>query len=330
MAYPTTSTTFSENASPSSSHRELGEADMTLLQIGQFLQALNYRYTTISPASHQRYLAKRDRAESLADIFGWNLPFAPQIMPEPLFELMRKADILKLGQHGWQSTLRWSTVGNLLLAHSGYPTNTEDAVFFGPDSYRFARAIQAFLNTCNHTLKRVADLGCGTGIGALLLAQKLPYSEILALDINPTALQLCTINAQLANTYHVKPTYSDQLSDVTGDFDLIVANPPYMLDPLKRQYRHGGGSHGDGLSREIVINSYSRLSSGGSLLLYTGVAIVAGQDPFYLWLKNQLHATDCHWQYEEIDPDVFGEELLANAYQDVDRIAVVQLTLTKL
>lgn len=329
MNYTVTVPAKDDSMSNNAARHEFDATSGSLLQMGRFLQEMDYRFTTVTPASHERYLAKRGRARTLADIFGWNLPFAPQIMPDPLFELMQSADILTLGQHGWQSTLRWSTVDSLLLAHSGYPTKSDDAVFLGPDSYRFARTINSFLQRQDKLLRRVVDIGSGSGIGALLLARALPYAEVLALDINPKALHLSAINAQLAKAYNVQCRYSNQLHDVAGDFDLVVANPPYMLDPLARQYRHGGGNNGDGLSREIVTSSYDRLNPGGTLLLYTGVAIVGGQDPFYAWLKEQLRDMHCHWQYEEIDPDVFGEELLTNTYQHVDRIAVVQLTLTR-
>ena len=70
------------------------------------------------------------------------------------------------------------------------------------------------------------------------------------------------------------------MSALDGTFDLIVANPPYMADPARRAYRDGGGALGADLSLRIVAAALDRLAPGGRLMLYTGVAIVDGVDPF--------------------------------------------------
>ncbi|MNJ42675.1 N5-glutamine S-adenosyl-L-methionine-dependent methyltransferase [compost metagenome] len=149
-----------------------------------------------------------------------------------------------------------------------------------------------------------------------------------AVDINNLALRYTAINAALAELTNVSVEYSDVLKGITGTFDLIVANPPYMLDAGERTYRHGGGTLGEGLSLRIVKESLPRLAPGGTLLLYTGVAIVEGQDPFYSAVKSMLDSSGWVWSYQELDPDVFGEELLEPGYQDVERIAAVTLSVT--
>ena len=73
----------------------------------------------------------------------------------------------------------------------------------------------------------------------------------------------------------------------------------------------------------------ARLAPGGTLLLYTGAAVVNGTDPFREALAGQLGGQGVSWTYREIDPDVFGEELAGGAYADTDRIAAVVLTATK-
>jgi hypothetical protein len=118
------------------------------------------------------------------------------------------------------------------------------------------------------------------------------------------------------------------LSDVDGDFDLIVANPPYLNDEGQRTYRHGGGSHGAALSVAILDAALPRLRVGGKLVLYTGVAILQGNDPFHNAAAEKLAGWEGSWRYREIDPDVFGEELDEPAYADADRIAAVLLTVT--
>ena len=157
-----------------------------------------------------------------------------------------------------------------------------------------------------------------------------PDAEVLAVDINNRALSFARVNAALANTPNVQPLHSDLLTHVEGEFDLIVANPPYLVDPAERAYRHGGGPLGAGLSLASVDAATSRLAPGGTLLLYTGAAIVEGRDPFRAAVEERLAATPgIAWSYREMDPDVFGEELAGGAYADSDRIAAVVLTVAK-
>ena len=161
-----------------------------------------------------------------------------------------------------------------------FPPTPPTAVFFGPDTYRFAQLIHAHLQQNFAPIHRAVDIGCGAGVGAILIGRARREAQVLALDINPAALRLTTINAALAEVANVEARASDLLQGVDGEFDLIVANPPYMADPAARAYRHGGGTLGAGLSLRIVEQALNRLTPGGSLLLYTGVAMVDGHDPF--------------------------------------------------
>jgi methylase of polypeptide subunit release factors len=148
-------------------------------------------------------------------------------------------------------------------------------------------------------------------------------------DINERALHMTAANAALAGAANVQVRHSDLLSDVPGRFDLIVANPPYLLDPGERAYRHGGGGLGEGLSLAIADLAGERLAPGGTLLLYTGSAIVDGVDGFREAVMPRLAARGLTADYRELDPDVFGEELLEPAYAQADRIAAVLVTATK-
>jgi methylase of polypeptide subunit release factors len=115
-----------------------------------------------------------------------------------------------------------------------------------------------------------------------------------------------------------------------GEFDMVVANPPYLRDPLQRTYRHGGGELGERLSLDIIEAAIDRLAPGGTLLLYTGSAIREGEDLFGAAAAAKLEKAGIDYEYRELDPDVFGEELDHASYDRVDRIAVVQLTARKL
>lgn len=227
------------------------------------------------------------------------------------------------------STVRWSTLEDLLLVHSAYPTEANDAVFFGPDSYRFAQVIHEHLQRTPKRIEHAVDIGCGSGVGALVVAQAVPHAQVTAVDINPLALRYTAINAALAGLSNVSVEPSDLLGGITGLFDLIIANPPYMLDVKERTYRHGGGPLGAELSVRIVEQACERLGPGGSLLLYTGVAIVDGRDALLEAIRLRLAGPEWSWVYREVDPDVFGEQLDERGYEQVERIAAVALTVTR-
>lgn len=308
-------------------HKQQAMAD-----IGRYLQANNYQFVTVSPQTHQYYFQRHgDRqAITLRDIFGWCLPFSQSLVSNKLWSLMESAGVLEPATDGWRSSMRWSSLDGYLFAHSAYPTNAGDAVFFGPDTYRFIQAIEQHLQRETGSIHSAVDIGCGSGAGAVYLGSSLPGAEVKAVDVNPKCLDYTRINVDLAGISNVSICSSDLLNAVEGTFDLIVANPPYMHDPDARAYRHGGGMLGAGLSLQIVDAAMQRLAAGGSLLLYTGVAIVDGQDHFLNALQDQLNDSNCHWDYREVDPDVFGEELLKPDYAEVERIAAVVLTLRRL
>ena len=66
-----------------------------------------------------------------------------------------------------------------------------------------------------------------------------------------------------------------------------------------------------------------RLAPKGRLILYTGSAIVEGEDDLRGKLENLADEAGCSLRYREIDPDIFGEELERPAYCHVERIAAV-------
>ncbi|UZE21189.1 class I SAM-dependent methyltransferase [Pseudomonas sp. B21-056] len=310
----------------------LSEPDLALLQLGRRLQADGYRFITPTPLTHERVNQRpgNERSRTLRDVFGWSRPFAPGLISADEQRQLQEAEVLEERDGLLHSRVRWSSLDGLLFAHSAFPTQSSDSVFFGPDSYRFAQLIHSHLQQNFTAVHRAVDIGCGAGVGAIVIARARREAQVLALDINPLALRLSAVNAALAEVGNLEIAYSDLLQNVDGQFDLIVANPPYMADPAERAYRDGGGALGAGLSLRIVEQALPRLTPGGSLVLYTGVAMVDGRDPFLEALGTWRDSPEFGWTYKELDPDVFGEELLTPGYQNVERIAVVALVVTRI
>jgi methylase of polypeptide subunit release factors len=298
-----------------------------------------YRFTTTTPLTHQRMLDYRGGKPgiTLRDVFGWNLPFLAGALPPQLLDLMTHAGILV--RHGAfvKSTLRIASLDDLLFTHSPFPTSDHAAVFFGPDTYRFIRFVQSHLpgviaDASADAPLRLLDIGCGSGAGGIVVARALRRAgltvELTLNDINQLALEASALNAQHAGI-SARYALGDALDSVAGNFDLIITNPPYLDDAQQRAYRHGGAGLGRALSLRFAADALARLALGGHLLLYTGVAIVDGIDPLLAELTSLLDAADCEGTYDEIDPDIFGDELSRPIYAHVERIAAVGLVATR-
>lgn len=303
-----------------------------LVTLGQELHKQNYHFITTTPATHARVNARAENyaAADLAGVFGWNRAFSDGVLDERMLALLEAGGLLQRYDNRWRSAVRWSSLDSLLFAHSAYPTLEADSVFFGPDTYRFAQLLHRHFEANGKPMRRAVDIGCGAGPGAILVARAYPGAEVTAVDINPRALDFTRANARLAGVEHLQIRHSNLLDEVNGEFDLIVANPPYLLDPTERAYRHGGGELGCGLSLRIVECALKRLGPGGQLLLYTGAAVVDGESALHRQLRVLLDDPGLRWELREIDPDVFGEELETSAYRNVERIAAVSLTLKRL
>ena len=194
-------------------------------QLLAYLRGQDYRFTTITPLSHERVLARRTGAigSTLRDLFGWNLPFDKQGLPAELMQILDNAELLEPAGHQWRSKARVSSIDDALFLHSAYPTEQEDAVFFGPDTYRFVRFIRQALATAPLAPgARILDIGCGSGAGGLMVARECRDAELVLNDINPLAMRYSRINA---HGLGIDATLAegDSLAAVQGKFDLKTA-----------------------------------------------------------------------------------------------------------
>jgi methylase of polypeptide subunit release factors len=315
------------------------DGNVALTKLLRLVADANYRFVTPTPLTHQHVLERRGSSfgTTLRDIFGWNLQFVEAAQAQEVVDAMHEAGILLYDSRLARSGVRIATLNDDQFLHSSYPTSQADAVFFGPDTYRFARFIINALDNppgtalstpsgpCSSPV-RVLDIGCGSGAGGIVAARWLAGVDrpvvVTMNDINPLALRYALINSQFAGI-PAELLMGDAHRVVTGKYDLIVANPPYLDDGRRRTYRHGGERSGRALSVSLAALALEHLAPGGLLLLYTGVAIFDGIDNLRGELQGLLDASEFTSSYTEIDPDVFGEELLRDAYANADRIAAV-------
>lgn len=305
--------------------------DAALGALLQHLRGQAYEFITITPASHVRVLANRgsEAGDKLRDAFGWSLPFPGTVLPTELLDMLSQAGVLVPEGALYRSQVRVSSFDGDLFAHSAFPTSEQDAVFFGPDTYRFMNLIRDHMPAASpESTLRIADVGCGSGAGGIMAARLRVGAQVVLSDINPLALRYAAVNAAAAGV-DVQTVLGDALSATSGRFHVVVSNPPYLEDDAARAYRHGGGDLGRALSVKIGAQALQRLLPGGRLILYTGVAIVDGIDHFIREMEPFLGQAGCTYTYAEIDPDVFGEELERPVYRHADRIAAVGLVAVK-
>lgn len=308
--------------------RSLSPTDQARLRLLQVLAARGYRFVTPTDATHRNVFSRSSIAAraDLRDVFGWNRVFSPDHLDPEIIDLMRRGRMIRRVATGLRSTLRVSSLGDLLLLHSGFPTTGKNAVFFGPDTYRFARFLRSHVpQSVDEGL--LVDIGAGSGAGGLLAAGLAPRSSLVLTDINSRALGLARLNALHAGV-DARLVLTAGLEGIDGPIALAIANPPYIAGRPGHAYQDGGDLHGAAVSLDWARQAMAKLKRGGRMLLYTGTAIIRGEDPLKVRLTEAAHALACDLLYEEIDPDIFGEELRRPAYAEVDRIAAVTAVIT--
>lgn len=135
-----------------------------------------------------------------------------------------------------------------------------------------------------HPFLKIIDLGTGTGCILLSCLKGMPMARGLGTDISDAALQVAMGNTRdLGLEARARFRKSDWFAEVTGAFDLIVANPPYIaaeemptLAPEVRDWEPHLAltPGGDGLEpyRIIARGAPARLMPGGRLLVEIGPA----------------------------------------------------------
>lgn len=304
-------------------------ADEGLADLLRALDAYRYRFVAVTPETHRRVIERGAGrlARDLRDVFGWNLPFEEGLLPEPIREALERGESLAVDGRLFRSRVRVASVDDRLFLHSAYPTDEADSVFFGPDSYRYARFLRAALPALPPA-RRLVDVGAGAGVGAIVASDLVPGARLTATDVNPLALRFAGINAR-HSAVELETIESNGLDGVDGPVDLVIANPPFVVDPAGPLYRHGGDMHGARLSLDWALAAARRIEPGGTVLLYTGSAIVEGRDALREALAEALPELDCSLDYSEMDGDIFGELLSAPAYEQVERVAAVNAVIRK-
>ena len=129
---------------------------------------------------------------------------------------------------------------------------------------------------------RIADLGTGSGAILLALLSELPNAHGTGTDISTEALRTAQANAaQLGFADRARFVRCDYAAGLSGTFDLIVSNPPYIpsgeIPKLSLDVREhdphlalDGGNDGYDAYRALIPQAAERLAPGGALIVEAG------------------------------------------------------------
>jgi release factor glutamine methyltransferase len=158
---------------------------------------------------------------------------------------------------------------------------TPDVLIPRPESELIVEESMALLQASASTNPRLADIGTGSGCLAVSLAHELPAACVTATDVSPRALEVARDNARRHGVAgRIRFVQTSCLDGLSGPFDLVVANPPYLRESdrqeLARVVRYepdlalfGGTSGLDGLAA-VLDAALGTLTPGGWLVMEFG------------------------------------------------------------
>jgi release factor glutamine methyltransferase len=160
---------------------------------------------------------------------------------------------------------------------------------------------------------RLVDVGTGSGVIALTLAAMFPEAKVVATDVSDDALALARENAARLDL-PVTFTKADLLDGLDGNFDLIVANLPYVATierpTLSREVLHDpdvalfAGEEGDEIVRKLIDSARAQLRAGGLLALEVGLG--QADDLAVLMAEKNYHDIKKERDYGGVIRFLFG------------------------
>ena len=177
------------------------------------------------------------------------------------------------------------------------------------------------------------DLGTGCGVQALIAAGF--SGRVIATDVNERALAMARLNALMNGIANVEFRRGDLFEPVADEtFDLVVANPPFVISPETTHVYRDSRLGGDELSERVVIESARRLAVGGHATILCEWLMREGE----AWTETpQRWAAECSadvlaLHYRSAEPEAYAagwnaplRTLDPDAYADaVDRWTAYQ------
>ena len=144
------------------------------------------------------------------------------------------------------------------------------------DTYLIARTLARFVRG-----RSVLDIGAGSGF-LTEAALNAGASSVIATDINPEVIEILRLK-------RLSAVQSDLFENISGCFDVIVCNPPYLPDDTRENPESkvalAGGKHGDEVTLRFLKQAPQHLTEEGILLIL--LSSLTPKSRIILLLKRQ-------------------------------------------
>src|SRR6266567_4869482 len=238
----------------------------------------------------ERRLAGGTLVETLTRLFliGSTVEAADLQASLPTVDLVQleRLGIVEPAGGGFRSTVRIVPHGDVVVAcdrgYHGDPDRPD--VVTGVTS----PAILLADLTVRKPARRALDLGTGGGIQDHLLANH--CEQVVAVDVNPRALEFARLNAGLNGIENIEVRLGSWFEPVAGErFDIVTANPPYVMSPDSTFLYRDSGMKADSLCRQIVRDMPAHLEEGGFGHVLISWALRDGEEwssPLRSWVSG--------------------------------------------
>lgn len=151
-----------------------------------------------------------------------------------------------------------------------------------PETEILVEEVLRILPGIDHRPSRILEIGVGSGAISVALAASQENMQIVATDISSEAIAVARMNAAKAGVAErIRFLVGSLFADLSGVFDVIVSNPPYISDEEflslpddVRKFEPSeallGGPEGISLHREIIGGALPYLETGGYLVMEIG------------------------------------------------------------
>jgi methylase of polypeptide subunit release factors len=307
----------------------LERAGYTAEQVEERLGTHELSSRPVDTAVHRHRLDERDAFSTLARLFLLGDDVELERVEEavaPLWtEQLAALGLVAETDGMMRAVVRLVPHGDYYVASDAGPESGADVPFDHVPGIQAPSVTLAKL-AVRRPCARALDLGTGCGIQALLAAKH--AERVVATDVNPRAIAFAAFNAALNGIHTIEFRQGDGFEPVHGErFDLIVANPPYVISPDASYAYRDSGLPADELCHRVVETAAAHLAEGGfAHVLVSWAHAVDGDwaEPLRAWVDGSgcdawllhyrtsdpvAHAAGWLRTLGESDPDRYTEAL---------------------
>ncbi|MEA3476169.1 MAG: peptide chain release factor N(5)-glutamine methyltransferase [Candidatus Cloacimonadota bacterium] len=168
----------------------------------------------------------------------------------------------------------------------GYKFFVDEGVLIPrPETEILVDAVISYIKQSNKNNWNVLDIGTGTGIIPISISKYFSNTQnkilFTATDISKTALENAEKNIELHHIQNIQLILSDTSKDLSGKFDIIISNPPYISEKqfqnLQKEVKNFepklalfGGEKGLTYYQKILQNAENFLNKNGKIFFEIG------------------------------------------------------------